>query len=152
MDLWTQWGKGRVGWLEKVPLTYTHGMRAYESLQGVGLCVSLWAVTCQAAQSMGFSRQESWTGFPCPPPEVLPDPGIKLPCGKQIARRKLLQSARTSAWCSVMTHRGRMGVRWRLKKEDTYVTYGFIGIYSYNWFSMLYGRSQHNIIKQLSSN
>ena len=28
--------------------------------------------------SMGFSRQEYWSGFPCPPPEDLPDPGIKL--------------------------------------------------------------------------
>ena len=26
---------------------------------------------------MGFSRQEYWSGFPCPPPGDLPDPGIK---------------------------------------------------------------------------
>jgi len=26
---------------------------------------------------MGFSRQECWSGFPCPPPGDLPDPGIK---------------------------------------------------------------------------
>ena len=26
---------------------------------------------------MGFSRQEYWRGLPCPPPGVLPDPGIK---------------------------------------------------------------------------
>ena len=26
---------------------------------------------------MGFSRQEYWSGLPCPPPEDLPDPGIK---------------------------------------------------------------------------
>ena len=26
---------------------------------------------------MGFSRQEYWTGLPCPPPGDLPDPGIK---------------------------------------------------------------------------
>ena len=25
----------------------------------------------------GFSRQEYWSGLPCPPPGVLPDPGIK---------------------------------------------------------------------------
>ena len=31
----------------------------------------------QAALSMGFSRQEHWTGLPCPPPEDLLDPGIK---------------------------------------------------------------------------
>ena len=27
---------------------------------------------------MGFSRQENWSGLPCPPPGDLPDPGIKL--------------------------------------------------------------------------
>ena len=26
---------------------------------------------------IGFSRQEYWSGLPCPPPEDLPDPGIK---------------------------------------------------------------------------
>ena len=26
------------------------------------------------------------------------------------------------------------------------------GIYSYDWFMMLYGRNQHNIVKQLASN
>ena len=30
-----------------------------------------------AAQSMGFSRQEYWSGWPCPPSGDLPDPGIK---------------------------------------------------------------------------
>ena len=25
----------------------------------------------------GFSRQEYWSGFPCPPPEDLPNPGIE---------------------------------------------------------------------------
>ena len=33
-------------------------------------------VTCQAPQSMGFSRQESWSGLPCPPPGDLPDSKI----------------------------------------------------------------------------
>ena len=27
--------------------------------------------------SMGFSRQERWSGLPCPSPGGLPDPGIK---------------------------------------------------------------------------
>ena len=26
---------------------------------------------------MGFSRQEYWSGLPCPPPGDLPDPGIE---------------------------------------------------------------------------
>ena len=36
-----------------------------------------WAVACQAPLSMGFSRQEYWSGLPCPPPGNLPDPGIE---------------------------------------------------------------------------
>ena len=33
--------------------------------------------TPQVPLSMGFSRQEYWSGLPCPPPGDLPDPGIK---------------------------------------------------------------------------
>ena len=33
--------------------------------------------THQAPLFMGFSRQEYWSGLPCPPPGDLPDPGIK---------------------------------------------------------------------------
>ena len=43
----------------------------------VQLFVTLWTVACQAPPSMGFSRQEYWSGLPCPPPGDLPDPGIE---------------------------------------------------------------------------
>ena len=36
-----------------------------------------WTVACQASLSMGFSRQEYWSGLPFPPPGDLPDPGIE---------------------------------------------------------------------------
>ena len=36
-----------------------------------------WTVACQAPLSMGLSRQEYWSVFPCPPPEDLPDLGIE---------------------------------------------------------------------------
>ena len=39
--------------------------------------VTPWTVARQAPLSMGFSRQEYWSGLPCPPPGVLPDPEIK---------------------------------------------------------------------------
>ena len=35
------------------------------------------AVVHQAPLSMGFSRQDYWSGLPCPPPVHLPDPGIE---------------------------------------------------------------------------
>ena len=37
-----------------------------------------WTVAYQAPLSMGFSRQEYWSGLPFPSPVDLPDPGIKL--------------------------------------------------------------------------
>ena len=36
-----------------------------------------WPVARQASLSMGFSRQEYWSGRPCRSPADLPDPGIK---------------------------------------------------------------------------
>ena len=41
-----------------------------------GLCETLWAAY-QVPLSMGFSRQENWSGVPCPPPRDLPDGGIE---------------------------------------------------------------------------
>ena len=43
----------------------------------VHLCATLWTVACQAPLSMGCSRQEYWSGLPCPPPGDLSDPGIE---------------------------------------------------------------------------
>ena len=40
----------------------------------VRLLATLWTVTHQAPLSMGFSRQEYWSGLPCPPPRDLPQP------------------------------------------------------------------------------
>ena len=40
-------------------------------------CPTLWTVACQAPLSMGFPRQEYWSGLPCPSPGDLPNPGIK---------------------------------------------------------------------------
>ena len=39
---------------------------------------TLWTVAHRAPMSMGFSRQEYWSGLPCPPPGDLPNPGIEL--------------------------------------------------------------------------
>ena len=36
-----------------------------------------WTIARQAPLSMGFSKQEYWSGLPCPPPGDIPDPGIK---------------------------------------------------------------------------
>ena len=44
------------------------------SLSRVRLFVIPWTVAYQAPPSMGFSRQESWSGLPFPFPGDLPDP------------------------------------------------------------------------------
>ena len=43
----------------------------------VQLCVTQWTVAHQTPLSMGFSRQEYWSGLPWLPPRDLPNPGIK---------------------------------------------------------------------------
>ena len=43
----------------------------------VQLFATPWTVAYQASQSMGFSRQEYWSGLPFPSPGDLPDPGIE---------------------------------------------------------------------------
>ena len=43
----------------------------------VQLFETLWTVAHGVPLSMGFSRQEYWSGLPCLPPGDLPDPGIE---------------------------------------------------------------------------
>ena len=47
------------------------------SLSRVQLFVTPWTVAHQAPVSLGFSRQEYWSGLPCPPLGDLPNPGIE---------------------------------------------------------------------------
>ena len=48
-----------------------------KSLSRVRLFATLWTVAHQAPPSMGFSRQEYWSGLPFPSPGDLPHPGIE---------------------------------------------------------------------------
>ena len=48
-----------------------------ESLSRVRLSVTPWNVACKAPLSVGFSRQEYWSGLPFPPPGALHNPGIE---------------------------------------------------------------------------
>ena len=70
-------------------------------LSRVQLTVTPWTVALQAPQSMGFPRQEYWSGLPFPSPGNLPNPGIEprslalqansLPCeppGKPLTSRE----------------------------------------------------------------
>ena len=46
-------------------------------LSHVQLFAIPWTVACQDCPSMGFSRQEYWSGLPFPSPGDLPNPGIE---------------------------------------------------------------------------
>ena len=68
----------------KVKLKMTSGEIILAYLRFGGLvtksCLTLvtpWTVACQAPLSMGFSRQEYWSGLPFPSPGNLPDLGIE---------------------------------------------------------------------------
>ena len=70
--LWNNlcWG---YGWSETLYILCTV-LRCFSC---VWLFATLWTVPCQAPLSMGFSRQEYWSGVPCPPPGDLPDLGVQ---------------------------------------------------------------------------
>ena len=48
-----------------------------KSLSCVRLFATPWTIAHQASPSMGFSRQEYWSGLPFPSPRDLPHPGIE---------------------------------------------------------------------------
>ena len=51
-----------------------------KSLSHAQLFVTPWTVAYQAPPSMGFSRQEYWSGLPFPSPGDIPSPGIEAEC------------------------------------------------------------------------
>ena len=51
--------------------------RYAQSLSHIRLFAAPWTVACQISLSMGFPKQEYWSGLPFPVPGDLPDPGIK---------------------------------------------------------------------------
>ena len=73
-----------------------------------------WTVAHQASLSMGFSRQEYWSGLPFLSPGDLPDPGIKarsstlqansLPL--ELPRKQVLQAGQHKKPCSSMKTKG----------------------------------------------
>ena len=64
---------------KKIPsLGFTSSMCVcVKSLSRVQLFATLWTVAHQALLSMGYSRQEYWSGLPFPSPRDLPNPGIE---------------------------------------------------------------------------
>ena len=55
----------------------SHEKVRVKSLSPVWLFATAWTVAYQAPLSMGFSRQEHWSGLPFPSPGDLSDPGVE---------------------------------------------------------------------------
>ena len=61
----------------RLVVSYCCHIRRVKSLSCVQLFVTPWTVAYQAPPSIGFSRQECWSGLPFSSPGDLPDPGIE---------------------------------------------------------------------------
>ena len=75
-----------------------------KSLSRVQLFATLWTVAHQATLSMGFSRQEYWSGLPFPSPGDLPDPGIKPRSPALQADALTSEPIRIHKWYEVYTY------------------------------------------------
>ena len=64
-------------WLDGITESESEKKVKVKSLSRVRLFVTPWTVAYQASPSMGFSRQECWSGLPFPSPGDLPDPEIE---------------------------------------------------------------------------
>ena len=71
LSYWTE-----LNWIELF-ISLIYSWSEVKSLSRVWLFVTPWTVAHQAPLSMGFSRQEYWSGLPLPSPGDLSDPGIK---------------------------------------------------------------------------
>ena len=75
------WGRGGSSVeLAALTLPASGGLHACmrRRFSGVRLFVTLWIVALQPPLSMGFSRQEYWSGLSCLPPGNLPDHELNL--------------------------------------------------------------------------
>ena len=79
----------------------------------VPLFVTSWTVARQAPLSMGISKQEYWSGLPCPPPGDLINPGIEL---ASLASPALADFSSNHVqivyWCESWTR--KKNERWRI--------------------------------------
>ena len=69
------------------------------------LIVALWTVAHQVPLSMGFSRQEYWSGLPFLTPEDLPDTGIKPRSSALQADSLLSEPPGKSMWWNIPSYK-----------------------------------------------
>ena len=81
----------------------------------VWLFATPWTVARQAPLFMGFSRQEYWSGLPCPSPGDLPDPGIKSICHVSCIGRQAPPNHMPSR---KHTHQKKKKRSWRERRQE----------------------------------
>ena len=81
--------------------------------------MTLWTVARQAPVSMGFSRQEYWSGLSCPPKMDLLDPGIKpmslmspVLAGGFFTANSTWEACRATVWISCKSLSGPSADSW----------------------------------------
>ena len=153
--------RARIWWFSRVK---TQCVGACCCFSPVWLFVTPWALAHQAPLSMGFSRQEYWSGLPCPFPGDLPDPQIepaslmspalvgsfftpsatrKAPSSKEIIYLK-------SCWAAEGAQSGSLSYPGGYRGREG--GWGGRGCaLSYGWF-VLYGSNKHNIVDKLFLN
>ena len=95
-----------------------------------------WTVAYQAPPSMGFSRQEYWSGLPFPSPGDLPNPGIE-PGFPRIGGRRF------NLWATRETASTNQGSKWKERSEFT--------IALSKWISPAQGKAPSSGSQQLGS-
>ena len=66
-----------IAYIYRLPRWFSGEVKLVKLLSHVQLFGTPWTIAHQAPPSMGFSRQEYWSGLPFPSPGDLPDPGIE---------------------------------------------------------------------------
>ena len=74
------------------------------SLQSCPILVNPQTAACQPLLSIGFSRQENWSGLPFPSPGDVPNPGIKSVC--------LASPALVGRFFTLLWHKNRQIGQW----------------------------------------
>ena len=126
-----------------------------KSLSRVRLFATPWTVAHQAPLSMGFSRQEYWSGLPGPPPGDLPDPGIEpvSPVAPALQADSLPLSRRGSPHTDLtlvrmaVTKNAGKAVK---KREPSYTAGGNVSWF--NRYGKPYGGKTRNRVTARSSN
>ena len=99
-----------------------------------------WAVAHQTPLSLGFSRQEQWSGLPCPPPGEHPDPGMQpeSPASPALQVDSLLLSHQGSPNTVVTGALMKKNGIWENSDKSEYISHmklrGKFFFFNYNFF------------------